>query len=121
MVRHGRHIDMATGAFTSVLPNWISFDERILRCGMVDLETMVCDRNFGVIDARATELSEFGCRLEVGYKMTVGTCVTVGLTAFLAVAGWVAWVGRDAVGIEFAHRLPDAVVAAIVGSKWVAS
>lgn len=101
---------MATTLPRSPLPSWVSFDDR----EPVAIKTTFSNRKVGLCDAMVTDLNPLGCRIEVDVRLIVGSLVTVGLTAAIEATGWVAWVAGGAAGIEFAHRVPDAVIAAIV-------
>lgn len=101
----------------SPLPSWVSSDERMVDREPVAIKTTFSNRKVGVCDARVTDLNPLGCRIEVDVRLIVGSLVTVGLTAAIEATGWVAWVAGGAAGIEFAHRVPEAVIAAIVQQR----
>jgi hypothetical protein len=63
----------------------------------------------------ATDITRTGCRSMIQRRVSVGTFVTLEIPDFVEVFGWVAWGNDYAVGIDFSHALPPAVLAHIVG------
>lgn len=59
-------------------------------------------------------MTRSGCRVLIQRRVSVGTFVTLVIPTFVEVFGWVAWSNDHALGIDFSHTLPSAVLAHVV-------
>ena len=94
-------------------PTAARFDERDIDRQPLRIETTLFNRKAGVIDVVITDLTNQGCRLASDQPLTVGASVTLALTTRIEAVAWVAWRAEGAVGVEFAHPLPEALFEAI--------
>lgn len=62
----------------------------------------------------ATDITRIGCRVVIQRRVSVGTFVTLFIPDFVEVFGWVAWSDDHALGIDFSHILPPAILVHIV-------
>lgn len=91
-----------------------SFDERAERRVSLRLRAVLkCDRT-PIQEVIATDFTRTGCRAVIQRHVSVGTFVTLAIPTFVEVFGWVAWSTDHALGINFSHALPPAVLAHVV-------
>jgi hypothetical protein len=62
-------------------------------------------------EARATDVSEAGCRVSVPIKILAGSYVEVSFTSSINAQGWVAWSKNGVIGVHFAVPMAPRVVA----------
>ena len=62
----------------------------------------------------ATDITRSGCRVIIQRRVSVGTFVTLAIPSYVDIFGWVIWSDDRALGIDFSHALPPAVLAHIV-------
>ena len=91
-----------------------SFDERAERRVSLRLcAVLKCDKT-PLQQVIATDMTRTGCRAIIQRRVSVGTFVTLAIPTFVEVSGWVAWSTDHALGINFSHALPPAVLAHVV-------
>ncbi|WP_443027109.1 PilZ domain-containing protein [Sphingomonas sp. LB3N6] len=105
---------MASQSSNPEYPSWLAADERKAVRIPVDWPATVAADKFGVEAVRITNCTRLGCRIETWLAVTVGTFVHVAVPNFADVPGWVAWSSPEAIGVDFAHPLPNRVLEYII-------
>ena len=92
----------------------LGLDERAApRVGLRLRAVLKCDKT-PTQQVIATDITRTGCRAAIQRRVSVGTFVTLAIPEFVEVFGWVAWSNDYALGINFSHTLPPAVLAHVV-------
>lgn len=106
---------MATQPLLSRPSGVLDINERTQpRVSLRLIAVLKCDKT-PIQQVIATDITRSGCRVLIHQRVSVGTFVTLAIPTFVEMFGWVAWSNDHALGIDFSHTLPPAVLAHVVG------
>jgi hypothetical protein len=105
---------MTTRSFKLAAPSWTGNDKRTAARIVVNWEASVAADKFGSCPVKIADCTNRGCRIETDLGVTIGTFVQIMVPKFTNVQGWVAWSSPTAIGVDFAHPLPNRVLEYII-------
>ena len=105
---------MTCSAEMNAVSGPLAIDERAEPRALLRLRAALKCQTTPSQDVFVVDLAQSGCRLLINRKVSVGTLVHLGIIGFADLPGWVAWSNTRSLGLNFCHRLPDAVMAHIV-------
>ena len=94
-----------------------SMDERHAARRSVLRKVKVSGPTVWECDARATDISEAGCRISVPTNISTGAFVTVEFEQSIIAQGWVAWSKTGLIGVDFVVPMTPQAVARLTNDN----
>ena len=94
-----------------------SMDERHAARRSVLRKVKVSGPTVWECDARATDISEAGCRISVPTNISTGAFVTVEFERTIIAQGWVAWSRGGVIGVDFVVPVSPQAVARLTNGN----
>ncbi|WP_380784416.1 hypothetical protein [Sphingomonas sp. R86520] len=105
---------MTARTLNPVDPAWRGKEQRHAVRIVVDWAASVAADKSDARNAKITDCTNRGCRIETDLAVAVGTFVHVAVPQFADVTGWVAWSSAEAIGVDFSHPLPGKILEYII-------
>jgi hypothetical protein len=99
-------------------PGWLAIEERKALREPFDASGDVVGDRVPASSVRVVDLSSLGCKVESERPIVAGRFVSPTIFGF-DFKGWVVWTSEDGYGVDFAHPVPDRVVAHLLERRGV--